>query len=259
MQKDNINNKQDELKIQKDWCDTVIGFMIDNFGETAGLKIYKEKIDESYKNTILKDFNRYMTDLTELTTVLPKKERQILESLLIDRFGTGRAIEDKSIRENPLPFNKKNLRDSQKEKLEFEKIWCDTILDFLIDNMSETIVFRMYKERIDESYQRKRLGDFRFYITDLMELVNNVISGKKLRMLDCLLVEQLGVGLRWQYEKIRKKIQLIKKKGELENEDEYRLILAYIDQIYSNPSKADELQKFNRLLNKFDDELKKPK
>ena len=200
-----------------------------------------------------------MTDLTELTTVLPKKERQILESLLINKFGTGQAIEDKSIRDNPLPFNKKNLKDSQKEKLEFEKIWCDIILDFLIYNMSETIEFRMYKERIDESYQKKRLSDFKFYITDLMGLVNNTISEEKLRMLDCLLVEQLGVGIRWQYEKIQKNIQLIMKKGELKNEDEYRLILAYIDQIYSNPSKADELQKLNRLLNKFDDELKKPK
>jgi len=65
------------------------------------------------------------------------------------------------------------------------------------------------------------------------------------------LEEKFGVDLAKEGDKSARKIMQVLQKGVTSNEDEYRLILAKIDAIYSDNSKKGEVNTLNKLLNDY--------
>lgn len=66
--------------------------------------------------------------------------------------------------------------------------------------------------------------------------------------LNKILREKFGKDLMTYSKKIQRKITQIKETGKISNEDEYRLIMSYIEAIYNDESKREELNLLNHLL-----------
>lgn len=140
-------------------------------------------------------------------------------------------------------------------KLNQQKDWCDTVLKYIYSKSNDSYGLDLFSNAINTGYHLRKLSLFKVLISDLLEWVNG-LPEDEIQELDQILIKKFGTGIKSHQKKRFKKIQSIVKKGKITNEDECRLVLDYIDQIYADSSKEDELLKLNALLNKFDDDSK---
>jgi hypothetical protein len=151
---------------------------------------------------------------------------------------------------------KSTKKQNIQEQLDCQKEWCNTVLKFIeMKEGGNAAGYKIYTDYVNKFYLEKKLEPLKCLVAELIEGVSGM-SESKIQELDRTLIEQFGTGIKSQQKKSYKKVQSIIKKGKITNEDEYRLVLDYIDQIYADSSKEGVLQKLNVLLNQFDDDLK---
>lgn len=141
----------------------------------------------------------------------------------------------------------KQLNDRQIKELSQIKEWCLAILNFMISKNGETPGLKMFVEVITDSYQKQNLKGLKYVNKDINEWARG-LPLSDVDELNKLLWNRFGEDLSKQTNRNLVKIAQIIKKGKIANEDEYRLLLIRVDEIYKDESKQDELQTLNNLL-----------
>ncbi|MGJ1446711.1 hypothetical protein ACR79S_12390 [Sphingobacterium spiritivorum] len=152
---------------------------------------------------------------------------------------------------------KKKLNEKQETEAKFLKDWSIVVIDFICSKYSEQTFFgEMFKEAFSEETKQRYLKELNpsIYLKGLRMAFNDVnemaLDGTPAmhEELNKVLRSKFGKDLMTYSKNIHKKITQIIGKGEISNENEYRLIMSYIDSIYNIESKQDELSKLNLLL-----------
>ena len=169
---------------------------------------------------------------------------------------------------------KKNLNTEQEGEVLFIKNWSLTIIDFISfkSNLADSPIFEMYKDTFSEETMQRLLSQVSSarYMKGLKQAFNDInqlanewayewASGpaKDLRKIELLelnkiLLAKFGRTLVDEDKETEGHIKRIIKRGKINNEEEYRIILAKVDEIYADKSKVDLVQSLNDLLLKYD-------
>lgn len=70
--------------------------------------------------------------------------------------------------------------------------------------------------------------------------------------LDKVLIAKCGVGLRDRNKETQREIARILRRGHIKDEDEYWVLVAYLDQMYTDESKRAEVEKINSVMAAFE-------
>ena len=103
---------------------------------------------------------------------------------------------------------------------------------------------------IQETFRKQNLRGFRYIFKDTNEWANG-LPKSDLDELNELLQRKFGENLLKQSQRNLSKINRIVKKGKINNEDEYRLLLSRVDEIFADESKKEEVEMLNKLLADF--------
>lgn len=139
------------------------------------------------------------------------------------------------------------LNDKQLKELTHINDWCLTILNFMIAKYEEGLGPKMFIEVINDAYQKQNLKGLRCIYNDTNEWAKG-LPQTDLDELNKLLKNRFGVDLLKQIHRDLDKITEIIKKGNISNEDEYRLLLSRVDEIYDDKRKKNEVETLNKLL-----------
>ena len=148
----------------------------------------------------------------------------------------------------------KHLPKTEKEAgcndLVYQKNWCKTILRFMTGKFGESKGLGIFMEIVD---QQKTGAHFKSLVTDLLEWMK-VLSAADFAELDLLLIRGFGQGLYSQLKDLKNEISVIRSRGYIINEDEYRLVLSYLDQYVPNSTYSDaepDIAVLNALLSTY--------
>jgi hypothetical protein len=136
-------------------------------------------------------------------------------------------------------------------ELKYKKEWCLTILNFMLEKYGNTTLFlNQMKEVVNEIYNTRNYRGMGYCYKDINEWAKS-LPLSDVQKLDSALKDKFGEGLQKQHEKDNTKIDSIIKIGRIANEDEYRLILNYVDEISINKFRTKEAEILNRLIVEF--------
>lgn len=143
------------------------------------------------------------------------------------------------------------------KELSFLKDWSITILDFFIskygnDPLSQTFQFlQKFYETVLKGFDSNNLRGSRLLYQDLNDWAKD-LPPKELEELNQILLEKFGFNLKKYDSKNSAKIKRIIKRGTINNDDEYRLLLDRVDEIYADENTKDEVDILNGLLADYD-------
>lgn len=141
----------------------------------------------------------------------------------------------------------KQLNDIQQKELHHIKDWCLTILNFMIEKSGDNPLFQQFKNIIVETHEKQNLKGLRHVIKDVNEWAKG-LSKSDFDELNNLLNRKFEKDLIKEDTKISNKISQVLKKGKISNEEEYRMLLNRVEEIYADESKKEEVKSFNKLL-----------
>lgn len=141
----------------------------------------------------------------------------------------------------------KQLNDKQTTELSHINEWCLTIIDFMIVKYGETPGLLMIKDPIKEAYLSQNLKGMRCVLNDINEWAKG-LPLSDINELNILLQNKFGEDLQTVTKQHQIKIAQILKKGKISNENEYRLVLGHVDEIYNDSSKKNVVDSLNKLL-----------
>jgi hypothetical protein len=141
----------------------------------------------------------------------------------------------------------KKITEKQLKELEQIKEWCLTILNFMTSKNSNMPIINQTKDVVVETYNNQNIKGLRYCNKDINEWAKS-LSQSDLDELNNLLRNKFGEDLVKDSSKILTKIKQIVKNGKIANEDEYRLLLSRVDEIYDNVNKKSEVETLNKLL-----------
>ncbi len=145
----------------------------------------------------------------------------------------------------------KRNNEKLKIELEYKKEWCLVILNFMLEKSGDTTLFlNQMKEVVNETYDTGNYRGMGYCYKDINEWAKG-LPVSDVQELNILLKDKFGEDLQKQHEKDNTKIDSIIKIGRIANEDEYRLILNYVDEISSNKFRMQEVEVLNRLIVEF--------
>jgi cold shock CspA family protein len=144
----------------------------------------------------------------------------------------------------------KKLNSSQIKELIHIKEWCFTIMDFMISHYEGKDVFVQFSEVIKEGFNKQDLRGMRHVYKDTNEWAKG-LPFAHIEELNQILNDKFGEDLKKQTDGDTIKINRIIKKGKINSEDEYRLVLNRVDEIYADDSNKEEVLKLNELLATF--------
>ena len=139
--------------------------------------------------------------------------------------------------------------------MEHIKDWCISILDFVsIKNPAFRDFSEITKENLIRHYRdnnQKTYKGFQQGYRDINEMANS-LSSLDLKELNILLQKRFGKDLLSANKKdVKSKIEKILRKGKISNASEYELLLARVEEIYSDEGKKDEVERLNALLTDY--------
>lgn len=145
----------------------------------------------------------------------------------------------------------KKITEKQQKELDYIKEWCLMILNFMISKNSNIHIITQTKDIILETYNSQNIKGLRYCNKDIIEWAKG-LPKSDLVELNKLLQDKFGEDLGKNANRDLSKISQVIKKGKISSDDEYRLLLSRVDEIYNDTSKQDEVQTLNRLLVDFD-------
>lgn len=128
--------------------------------------------------------------------------------------------------------------------------WSVAIARFIGSIPEAASLSRQMEEVIHQAFERRDLRGLRMVARDVAEWATD-LSPEQQQQLDALLVSRFGRGLKDQRKDVEREIARILRRGQIETEGEYRLLMARVDEIYADESKAEELEQINRLVLAF--------
>lgn len=145
-------------------------------------------------------------------------------------------------------------RDATEEMVQLYD-WAVTIVRFIarvskLPRELEWLYDRKLKS-IDQALEDRSLRALRDVAKDAAEGAAD-LSPRHQRQLEELLISKFGTGLRDARKDTLKQIERILQRGRIENEDEFEVLTARVDEIYADESKRTELDTINKLLMAFE-------
>ncbi|OJV35346.1 MAG: hypothetical protein BGO33_08735 [Bacteroidia bacterium 43-41] len=144
---------------------------------------------------------------------------------------------------------KRKIDQKYLEELTFLKEWNETIINFLILKSKDNSL-DIFHQIITETFNKSDLRGMRMIYKDLNEGAND-LPLMELNELNQLLSKKFGRNLTEYNNKNLAKIKRIVKKGNISNEEEYRLILNRVEEIYADDTQKDETKILNMLLTNY--------
>ncbi len=141
----------------------------------------------------------------------------------------------------------KKITEKQLKESKYIKEWCLTILDFMTSKNSNTPIINQTKSVIVETYNNQNIKGLRYCNKDINEWARSMPQ-TDLDELNSLLQDKFGENLVKENNKDLDKVKLVVKKGKISNENEYRLLLCRVDEIYENERKKEEVEILSKLL-----------
>lgn len=125
--------------------------------------------------------------------------------------------------------------------------WCVVIIRFLAEFDPSSGVFAQSEQAIEAAFQRGNFRGLKMVASDVREWTT-ALSPSDQQRLDQLLRSRLGRGLTEEAKEVSSEIDRILRRGQIDTQDEYRLLVSRADEIYADDSKRAELEKINELL-----------
>jgi len=144
----------------------------------------------------------------------------------------------------------KKITEKQQKELDYIKEWCLMILNFMISKNSNIHIITQTKDIILETYNSQNIKGLRYCNKDIIEWAKGLPQSDFVE-LNKLLQDKFGEDLGKNANRDLSKISQVIKKGKISSDDEYRLLLSRVDEIYNDTSKQDEVHTLNRLLVDF--------
>lgn len=140
------------------------------------------------------------------------------------------------------------------EKLESYYKACK-ILDSIFTNQFNVNIF---SDVINETYKAKNTKGFQYVFKDMYDGMKDMLDFRpdKLRELNMFLISECGDYIKELINSDAKLIKKVIKHDKINNDNEYQIILARVEEIYQDESKKEEVEKLNNLLVEY---LKKKK
>lgn len=148
---------------------------------------------------------------------------------------------------------KKELSQKDLDELSFMRDWNWVLADFLVKNDNGEFFKQLY-QIISETFDKKDLRGMRLIYNDNNEMVRG-LSLNKLTELNHILREKFGFDLDKAHDKVLAKINLIVQRGYLKNDDEFRMLLSRVDEIYADDSKEKEVEILENLMRDYEKSL----
>ncbi|MFZ6664176.1 hypothetical protein [Peijinzhouia sedimentorum] len=143
----------------------------------------------------------------------------------------------------------KKIKEDQLKELYYLKEWCSSVVKFILEQSPVGgDMLMQYDIVINSSYQKQDIRGLRMVAKDVMEWAKGLSESDKSK-LDEVLESKFGSGLNGEIEK--KNVAQILKRGKITTEDEYRLLLNRIEEIHTDPSKNEEVERVNLLLGEY--------
>ncbi|GGH25195.1 hypothetical protein FAZ19_15825 [Sphingobacterium alkalisoli] len=123
MKKKNNNTKEIEFQQTYEWCNTIVEFMIQKHGETPGLKMFNETINDCRENLNLKGLKYIIKDLNEWIRDLSSNHLNELNGLLINKFGydLSKKLDEDSIKVNQI-VSKGEIENDKEYNIVLKKV-----------------------------------------------------------------------------------------------------------------------------------------
>jgi hypothetical protein len=122
--------------------------------------------------------------------------------------------------------------------------WCKTVLGYLADTGHLPPAHHDYLRKVVSSNQERRnTKGLRQIQRDFQEMIKG-LRPDEIAKLDQLLASLGGP----TSSEPREEVARILKRGKIDTDDEYQLLMSRIDEIFQDPSKKDEVEAINKLL-----------
>ena len=141
----------------------------------------------------------------------------------------------------------KKLDDIQQKELVYLKEQSLTILNFMIKKNGEMPMFDEFKKVIHETFEKKNIKGLNYLNKDIIEWSKGLSQIDSVSLNE-LLIKKFGKHLSQSDNKITVEINRIIKRGKINNEKEYNLLLEKIEGIYLDIARKDEVEVINCLL-----------
>lgn len=125
--------------------------------------------------------------------------------------------------------------------------WCEFVQRYKFSRPGFEDVLEMSLDGIRRAKERRDLKGLRIVYRDLLESVRGLRPEQQAE-LDRQLLERFGHGLQKGHRDIEKEALRVLKRGTVNNADEYRVLEAWLNVIFEDPSKVDEANCINNLL-----------
>jgi|GEM_PF-896414 len=252
--------KNSNLNFLKDWMTFILNFLHRNNENNALYETMLTRVMKYYDEKKKKEMNFMLMELRSVVSTSSEKIQSALDDSLKKEFNM--TFKDIT------PISKKNQSLNEKQEVEaaFIKDWCLTLLEFIYSKYSEQASFgEMHKAVFGEETKQKYLNELspsiylkglRMAFNDTNEMAMDAPPAIQ-EEVNKILRDKFGKDLMTYSKKIQKKITQIRQVGKISNVDEYSLIMSYIDTIYNEESKREELDILNSLLLSWDNGMTK--
>ncbi len=167
---------------------------------------------------------------------------------------------------------KRKLNEKQLEELKFKYEWCKTIQEFINAHEDDSFDVELMQDLdsafaeqnpsmhdylirvLDKAYLEQNLVGLRSSINDYNEDARD-LTPAELEELNAILREKFGEDLVHNRQKDLAKIKRIIKRGKINNEDEFRLLKGWIDELLEE-EKIEEAQLLDKLMFEFEESLR---
>lgn len=144
---------------------------------------------------------------------------------------------------------KRKINQNKLEELIFLKEWNETIVKFFVLK-SKNNSLEIFHQIINETFNKSDLKGMRMIYKDLNEGAND-LPLIEFNELNQQLSQKFGTDLTECNNKNLTKIKQIVKKGNINNDEEYRLILNRVEEIYADDNQKEETEILNMLLTNY--------
>ena len=146
---------------------------------------------------------------------------------------------------------KKELSPKKIEELLFLKEWNCTVIDYFIKKEADPL-FKQFHQVIIESFNKNNIKGLKTAYTDNNDMARD-LPPSDLNELNQILREKFGYDLTKANDQNLAKIKRIVQKGHLKTDDEFRLLLNRVDDIYADDNMKDEVEILNKLMHDYED------
>lgn len=144
---------------------------------------------------------------------------------------------------------KRKINQNKLEELTFLKEWNETIVRFFVLKSKDNSL-EIFHQIINETFNKSDLKGMRMIYKDLNEGAND-LPLIEFNELNQQLSQKFGTDLTECNNKNLTIIKQIVKKGNINNDEEYRLILNRVEEIYADDNQKEKTEILNMLLTNY--------